>query len=169
VRRSTFGIPADAFGVMLAGWPVGVVDRLGRWLRALAFGDLAAYGFESPPRGIYSTVRTTGRIPTLADELLAQIRAGRVEVVAAVEALTEAEVRLADGTTLPPDAVIVATGFARRLRELFADDTVVHEDDHRAAAAAFQRRPGSGSRASASRCQDRCAHFAWEPTPSPPP
>jgi Flavin-binding monooxygenase-like len=130
VRRSTFGVPADAFGVVLASWPVALVDRLGRWLRALTYGDLSAHGFASPPQGIYSTVLSSGRIPTLADELLAEIRAGRIEVVAAVEALTDTEVRLADRTTLALDAVIVATGFTRGLRALFADDTIVDADEH---------------------------------------
>ena len=45
------------------------------------WGDLSAYGFNRPPHGLKATVEQTGRIPTLADELIDAVRAGRVEVV----------------------------------------------------------------------------------------
>jgi len=43
------------------------------------------------------------------------IRAGELEIVAGVESVDEAGVRLADGTTLQPDAVIAATGYTSGL------------------------------------------------------
>jgi hypothetical protein len=99
-------------------------------VRKASFGDLSAYGFDEPPLGIYTTVLTKGRIPTLADELVRQIKKGRIEVVSAVESFTATDVLLADGTAVEPDAVVAATGFTRGLRELFDDETIVdaHEE-----------------------------------------
>jgi cation diffusion facilitator CzcD-associated flavoprotein CzcO len=132
VRRSTFGIPADTFGTMAAQWPVETVDRIGRVVRKASFGDLSAYGFDEPPLGVYTTMLTKGRIPTLADDLLRQIKKGRIEAVPAVESFTPTEVLLADGSAVEPDTVVAATGFTRGLRELFNDETIVdaHEEPH---------------------------------------
>ena len=56
-----------------------------------------------------------GRIPTLADALVDAVRARRVEVVAAVDAVESNRVILADGTSVRPDAIIAATGFSTDL------------------------------------------------------
>jgi cation diffusion facilitator CzcD-associated flavoprotein CzcO len=130
VRRSTLGVPADTFATVATQWPVDTVDRIGMAVRKISFGDLSAYGFEEPPLGIYTTMLTKGRIPTLADELVRQIKRGRIEVVPAVESFTATRVLLADRSAVEPDAVVAATGFTRGLRELFDDDTIVdaHEE-----------------------------------------
>lgn len=52
-----------------------------------------------------------GRIPTLADGLIGAVRAGRVEVVPAVSAVTTDRVILCDGTSVVPDVIVAATGF----------------------------------------------------------
>jgi len=79
------------------------------------WGDLSAYGFNRPPQGLKATVEQTGRIPTLADELIDAVRAGHVEVVAAVEAVEPDRVILADGNCIPPAVIIAATGFSMDL------------------------------------------------------
>jgi cation diffusion facilitator CzcD-associated flavoprotein CzcO len=129
VRRSTFGIPADSFGTLAPRWRVETVDRIGRAVRKASFGDLSAYGFDEPPLGVYTTMLTKGRIPTVADELLREIRNGRIEVVPAVESFTRTQVTLADGSAVEPAAVIAATGFTRGLTELFDDETIVDAHD----------------------------------------
>jgi cation diffusion facilitator CzcD-associated flavoprotein CzcO len=129
VRRSTCGIPADSFGTVAAKWPVERVDRVGRAVRKASFGDLSAYGFDDPPLGVYTTMLSKGRIPTLADELLHHVRGGRIEVVPAVEAFTPTQVLLADGSAVEPASVVAATGFTRGLRELFDDETIVDDDE----------------------------------------
>jgi cation diffusion facilitator CzcD-associated flavoprotein CzcO len=60
----------------------------------------------------------TDRIPTLADGLIHAVRAGRVEVVAAVEAIEPHRVILGDGTCIPPAVIIAATGFSVDLEGL---------------------------------------------------
>ncbi len=91
------------------------------------WGDLSAYGFNRPPLGLKATVETTGRIPTLADELSGAVRAGRVEVVGAVEAVESDRVILADGTRIPPEVIIAATGFSMDLDGLVGHLGVLDE------------------------------------------
>ncbi len=64
-----------------------MVDPLIARINHLMWGDLSAYGFQRPPLGLKATVEKRGRIPTLADELVDVVRAGRVEVVDAVKAV----------------------------------------------------------------------------------
>jgi putative flavoprotein involved in K+ transport len=50
--------------------------------------------------------------------LIDAVRAGRVEVVAAVEGFEGGKVVLADGSRVEPDAVVAATGYVRALEGL---------------------------------------------------
>jgi putative flavoprotein involved in K+ transport len=74
-----------------------------------------------------ATVEQLGRIPTLADELVDGVRAGRIEVVAAVRAVESDRVILADGTTVAPQAMIAATGFSTDLDSLVGHLGVLDE------------------------------------------
>jgi putative flavoprotein involved in K+ transport len=111
VRRAIGPIPSDVFLELFARVPARIVDPVIARLNRLLLGDLTPYGFGRPPLGLKATVETRGRIPTLADELAAVVRAGRIEVVAAVAALESDRVILADGTGIAPEVIIAATGF----------------------------------------------------------
>ena len=111
VRRAIGPIPSDVFLELFARVPARIVDPVIARLNRLLLGDLTPYGFGRPPLGLKATVETRGRIPTLADELAAVVRAGRIEVVAAVAALENDRVILADGTGIAPEVIIAATGF----------------------------------------------------------
>ncbi|MGI8532857.1 MAG: hypothetical protein ACR2KN_07615, partial [Geodermatophilaceae bacterium] len=63
----------------------------------------------------YTQFLRTGTVPILDTGIVAAVRSGRVRVVAATESIDGPRVRLADGTTVEPDAVIAATGFATGL------------------------------------------------------
>ncbi len=117
VRRSTAGWPAQYTGVLCRRLPVGLVDRLARPLARLSVPDLSAQGLPRPGTGLYSRVRE-GAIPVQDVGLIDAVRAGRVEVVAAVEGFEDGTVVLADGTRVAPDAVIAATGYRRGLEGL---------------------------------------------------
>jgi putative flavoprotein involved in K+ transport len=123
VRRAIAGFPSDIFLELFAWAPAGAVDPMIGLSERLMWGDLSAYGFNSPPLGLKATVERTGRIPTLADELIDAVRAGRVEVVAAVEAVEPDRVMLADGSWITPAVIIAATGFSTDL-----DGVVGHLD-----------------------------------------
>ncbi len=105
-------------------FPSDILLELFAWAM---WGDLSAYGFNQPPLGLKATVEQTGRIPTLADELVGAVRAGRVEVVAAVEAVERDTVILADGSHIPPAVIIAATGFSTDLDGLVGHLGVLDE------------------------------------------
>ncbi|MFF0202545.1 flavin-containing monooxygenase [Streptomyces sp. NPDC005017] len=117
VRRSTAGWAAQYTGVLVRRLPVGLVDTLARPLARVSVPDLAAHGLPRPGSGLYSRVGE-GAIPVQDVGLIDAVRAGRVEVVAAVDAFEGEEVLLADGTRVAPDAVVAATGYTRALESL---------------------------------------------------
>jgi putative flavoprotein involved in K+ transport len=128
VRRALGPFPSDIFLELFARVPARAIDpliaRLNRWL----WGDLTAYGFHQPSLGLKATVEQRGRIPTLADGLVAAVRAGRVAVVAAVDAVKSDRVMLADGTSVTPDVIIAATGFSTDLDALVGHLGVLDKD-----------------------------------------
>jgi cation diffusion facilitator CzcD-associated flavoprotein CzcO len=115
VRRAIGPLPSDVLLELFAWAPAGAVDPIIGLSERLMWGDLSAYGFNRPPLGLKATVEQTGRIPTLADELIDAVRAGRVEVVPAVEAVEANRVILADGGGIEPAVIIAATGFTMDL------------------------------------------------------
>lgn len=117
VRRSTAGWPAQRTGILVRRLPVRLVDRLGALVARVSVPDLSAYGLPRPGTGLYSRVEE-GAIPVQDVGLIDAVRAGRVEPVAAVEAFDGAEVVLADGSRITPDAVVAATGYRRALEGL---------------------------------------------------
>jgi cation diffusion facilitator CzcD-associated flavoprotein CzcO len=111
VRRAMGPFPSDIFLELFARVPANKIDPLIDWFNRLIWGDLSGYGFGRPPLGLKATVEQRGRIPTLADELIDSVRAGRLEAVAAVQAVESDRVLLADGTCVAPEVIIAATGF----------------------------------------------------------
>jgi putative flavoprotein involved in K+ transport len=118
VHRDVGPLPSDALAVLARRLPVGLVDAVAAGMRRLTMGDLSQCGLVAPPDGIYSRVRRTGMIPTVDGPFIEAVRAGDVEVVAAVERFEESAVVLADGVRLEPDVVIAATGYRRDLEPL---------------------------------------------------
>ena len=56
--------------------------------------------------------------PAYDDGFVEELRAGRIEIVAAVVGFDQSDVVLADGARVQPDAVIAATGYRRGLNVL---------------------------------------------------
>ncbi|MFL4905023.1 flavin-containing monooxygenase [Streptomyces sp. MMS24-I2-30] len=117
VRRSTAGWAAQYSAVLVRRLPVTLVDRLARHLAKVSVPDLSGHGLPRPDSGLYSRV-AAGAIPVQDVGLVDAVRAGRVEVVAAVDGFEDGKVALADGGRLSPDAVIAATGYERALEGL---------------------------------------------------
>jgi putative flavoprotein involved in K+ transport len=128
VPRAMGPIPSDLFLELFARVPARVVDPVIARLGRLLFGDLSVYGFGRPPLGLKATVEQRGRIPTLADELVDRVRAGRVEVVGAVAAIDSGRVILADHSGLTPEVIIAATGFRTDLGDLVGHLDVLDEE-----------------------------------------
>lgn len=128
VRRALGPLPLDIFLELFARVPARAIDPLiARVLRLLWGCDLSVYGFHRPPLGLKATVEQRGRIPTLADELVDAVRAGRIEVIAAVDAVKCDRVILADGESVTPDVIIAATGFSTDLDGLVGHLGVLDE------------------------------------------
>lgn len=111
VRRAIGPFPSDIFVELSSRIPARMIDPLIARMIRLMWGDLSAYGLQRPALGLKATVETRGRIPTLADELIDVVRAGRVEVVGAVKAFESGRVILADDTSVAAQVIIAATGF----------------------------------------------------------
>jgi putative flavoprotein involved in K+ transport len=142
VHRAMGPFPSDIFLELFARVPARKIDPLIARFNRLLWGDLSVYGFHQPPLGLKATVEQRGRIPTLADELIDAVRAGRIEVVAAVEAVESNDVILADGTSVAPDVIIAATGFSTDLDGLVGHLGVL--DEHGSPRGGFASHLGDG-------------------------
>ncbi|MDX6485074.1 MAG: putative flavoprotein involved in transport [Gaiellaceae bacterium] len=111
VRRATAGIPAQLLGMAIRRMPPDWVDPFTKAQRRIAIPDLSAQGLPRPEHGVRTAFITTGTTPILDVGIVDAVRRGRVQIVAAVEALDGRDVVLADGARVTPDAVIAATGF----------------------------------------------------------
>ncbi|WP_377639724.1 flavin-containing monooxygenase [Oryzobacter terrae] len=117
VARTRLGWPAQGTGILVRRLPPTVVDRLAGVLSVVQEPDLSEHGMPRADHDLYSRV-LAGRVPVQDVGIVAAIRAGRVEPVAAVERVEDGAVVLADGTRLRPDAVVVATGYRSGLEPL---------------------------------------------------
>jgi putative flavoprotein involved in K+ transport len=118
VRRATAGIPAQLIGMAIKHMPPHWVDPISKTQRKLSIPDLSAQGLPRPEQGIRTSFVASGTTPILDVGIVDAVRHGRVRVVAAVESFDGADVVLADGSRVTPDAVIAATGFRAGLDSL---------------------------------------------------
>lgn len=119
VQRTVAGvIPAQLLAIALRRLPLPVSDALARATARLTVGDLTRFGLPAPERGLYTQMVRDRQIPILDVGLIAALRAGRVEVVTAVEGFEGAAVLLRGGGRIEPEVVIAATGFRHGLEGL---------------------------------------------------
>jgi len=118
VRRATAGVPAQLVGMAIKRMPPHWVDPISKTQRKLSIPDLSGQGLPRPEQGIRTSFIATGTTPILDVGIVDAVRHGRVQVVSAVESFEGADVVLADGTRVTPDAVIAATGFRPGLDSL---------------------------------------------------
>jgi len=119
LRQGPGPVPGDLIGTWLWHLPTRLADRIARFARRVDVGDLTEYGLPAPGRGVFSDVRSRGKVPAIVDaEVVEAIKDGRIEVVAAVESLDTSGVVLAGEKRLEPQAVICATGYRRALEPL---------------------------------------------------
>jgi putative flavoprotein involved in K+ transport len=111
VRRATLGVPAQLLGMAIRKMPPSWVDPFTKAQRKVAIPDLTAQGLPRPEHGVRTAFLTTGTTPILDVGIVAAVKHGRVEIVAAVEGFDGPDVLLADGSRIRPDVVIAATGF----------------------------------------------------------
>jgi len=125
VRREVLGIPTQSLTLSTYPLPTKIADKVARGMQILTVGDLSKYGLAKAPRGVFSQQAEDDVTPTIDVGLIDALKAGKITVVGAVESFTTDAVVLADGTTVSPDVVLVATGFQRGLEPLVGDLGVV--------------------------------------------
>jgi cation diffusion facilitator CzcD-associated flavoprotein CzcO len=119
LRQGPGPVPGDLVATWLWHLPTAVADRIARFASRMDLGDLTEYGLPQPETGVFTGVRTQGRVPAIVDgAVIEAIKEGRIETVAGVAALDSTGVELADGARVEPDAVICATGYRRALEPL---------------------------------------------------
>lgn len=116
--REVNGMPGQVPGVLLRRLPLRLADAIVEATTRMNVGDLTEYGIARPPRGPFTRAVLEDVIPILDVGLIEQLKAGRVEVVAAVTGFDGPEVLLADGSRIQPEAVIACAGYARGLEPL---------------------------------------------------
>lgn len=102
------GIPTDRWGAFLSRklkLPTRVTRSLIQRLMFLAVGDQSRYGVPKPKHAMWQ------EHATLSQELLAYVGHGWIHVKPNVQALQADKILFVDGSSLPFDAVIYATGY----------------------------------------------------------
>jgi putative flavoprotein involved in K+ transport len=125
--REYRGLPVMYSALPIDPFPDQVGDFATRTLQRLIYGDLSAHGLPPSPYGIQTQARRRHRSVLVDAGFVQAVKAGEVEIVAAVEALDGPAVILADGTRREPDVVIAATGFQTNLPQLVGHLGVVDE------------------------------------------
>lgn len=126
--RKFLGTSVNVPGIVLKRLPLRVADQVS-WLTQLAmFGRLDQYGLPRAPVGLATTLMIRHRTPAYDSGFVDEVKAGRIEVVPAVVGFDGADVLLADGSRIQPDAVIAATGYRRGLEALVGHLGVLGED-----------------------------------------
>lgn len=121
VRRTVAGVlPTQLVAIGLSRLPLPVADAVARAASRLTVGDLTRFGLPAPARGVYSQIVRDRQIPILDTGFVAALRAGRLEVVPAVEGFDGRAVLLCGGARIEPEVVIAATGFRHGLEQLLA-------------------------------------------------
>jgi putative flavoprotein involved in K+ transport len=107
---------------------VRVGDQLAWLSQRIIYGNLDQYGLPRSPRGLATTMRYGQQAPAYAEAFVPLLKAGQIEIVAAVEGFDGPSVLLADGTRIEPEAVIAATGYQRGLEPLVGHLGVLGDD-----------------------------------------
>jgi NADPH-dependent 2,4-dienoyl-CoA reductase/sulfur reductase-like enzyme len=119
LRQGPGPVPGDLIATWLWHLPTAIADRIARFGARMDFGDLSEYGLPRPETGVFTGVRTQGKVPSIVDgEVVEAIKEGRIEVVASVASLDSTRVHLADEAQVEPEAVICAAGYRRGLEPL---------------------------------------------------
>ncbi|HEX6547619.1 MAG TPA: NAD(P)/FAD-dependent oxidoreductase [Candidatus Dormibacteraeota bacterium] len=117
VRRNVGPLANQHLGILTTWLPPGVVDRVSLAMQRLAIGDLSAFGLPLPTEGVYTRAIRDEQIPLIDVGFLAQLKAGRIQVVPGVDRF-EGDSVICGEWRVKPHAVIAATGYERGLTGL---------------------------------------------------
>ncbi len=103
--KHVFGRPIDQPGIMPQGLPQSLKTGIAELWYRLRLGSPADYGLPAPDH------RLGHAHPTLSDELLPLLRAGKIAPRPAIERLEGGAVRFVDGSAFAADAIVYCTGY----------------------------------------------------------
>ncbi len=118
VPANLLGIPITLWARVAAHMPSWIVDPFGRWIQRAFVGDLSAHGLGQAPMGIATELKCKGLGPVIDRGFTAAVRAGSIELVAALERFDAHAVCLGDDSRIDPEVVIAATGYRYGLEDL---------------------------------------------------
>jgi putative flavoprotein involved in K+ transport len=118
IPRRLLGIPTVYLAILTRRLPAVVGDTAVAVLRRLTIGDLSRYGVPTTRESLSRQYAERGVVPLSHPAFVPLVRAGRIDVVPAVERFSAEGVHLAGGQVVTADAVIAATGFDNGLAEL---------------------------------------------------
>jgi putative flavoprotein involved in K+ transport len=122
------GVPVNTTAVMLDLLPDRAADAVGQIGQRIMYGNLSKYGLPYSPIGPQTNTVRRHQGALIDDGFVKSLKEGRIEIVAAVEAFDGADVILADGTRIQPDAVIASTGWLQGLEPIVGHLDVLAED-----------------------------------------
>lgn len=128
LTRELFGLPATPVAWLTERAPDRLADLGGALIQRLLWGDLERHGVAKAPYGIATELRRTQLGPVVDSGFVELLKAGRLEVVPAVEGFDGLDVLLRGGRRVLPDVVIAATGFRQQLEPLAAHLGVLLSD-----------------------------------------
>ncbi len=121
--RYVLGRPLDTWSTRQSSkLPLSVQRAAYRALLLAARGRQQTYGFPEPDGPLLS------QHPTVSQDILQLVKDGQVKVTTAISRASGDEVVFTDGTTVPCDTIIYATGY--RISFPFLDDDLVPVDDN---------------------------------------
>jgi cation diffusion facilitator CzcD-associated flavoprotein CzcO len=126
-KREWLGIPTPLIAVTVDPLPTWLADRNAALFQRIMFGNLKKVGFAPATYGLATSVRDRHVAPVIDAGFIDALKAGQVELVAAVAGFDGADVILADGDRIQPESVIAATGYDRGLEPLVGHLGVLDE------------------------------------------
>jgi putative flavoprotein involved in K+ transport len=128
LQKKSLGLPSDLSAALLLRLPTQISDPIGRTVQRLTIGDLSSAGLVRPEEGIFTRLHRDGAPPQIVGaEVIAAIRARDFTIVPGVSSVGADGVRLSDGTTLHPDAIVAATGYTTGLQPIVGHLGVLDE------------------------------------------
>jgi cation diffusion facilitator CzcD-associated flavoprotein CzcO len=111
VPRDVLGIPVLTLARFFSMFPPCLGDRLSSPLVKLTVGDVSAVGIPAADWGALEQIARTQKIPTLDVGTMDALRRGEIVAHPDIERFTSDAVTFRDGSSVPFDAVILATGY----------------------------------------------------------
>lgn len=117
VPRDLYGRPTQEVAILLSPLPLALRDALVVPVLNHAVGDLRRWGIVRPAIGPNRMIEEHGRVAMIDIGTIAQVKAGRIRVLPAVERVSAGGVHFASGAMERCDAIVLATGYRTGLAD----------------------------------------------------